>query len=116
MGKLKQQISNCYCQYCRSKQFYLILTLSGMVSLLFSFASFLSPRQNHVVFPHCQVNQISTVSFWTHVDRKCSTSLLNKFYKYPLILVGLKFSLAQLFVTCEIICYLGPPFFRPIRY
>ena len=36
------------------------------------------------------LTQIITVNFWTHLDKKLITSLLNKFEKWPLILVGLK--------------------------
>ena len=36
------------------------------------------------------LTQIITVNFWTHLDKKLITSFLNKFEKWPLILVGLK--------------------------
>ena len=62
-------------------------------------------------FPIPNFTQISAVNFWTQVARKFISSLLNKFYKQPLIFVGLKFSLALIFVTCEKIRRLGPNFF-----
>ena len=52
-------------------------------------------------FPISILTQRRTVNFWTHVDRLFITSLLNKFHKWPLIFVGLKFSSAQIFITCE---------------
>ena len=42
-------------------------------------------------FPLSNLTQISTVNFWAHVGRKRVTYLLNKFYKWSLIFVGLNF-------------------------
>ena len=67
-----------------------------------------------VFFPLSNLIQISTVNFWTHLDGKFITFLLNKFNKWRLIFVNFKILVDSNFRHLQKDSSLRGDFFWPI--
>ena len=115
MRKLKQQIFDCHYRCRPRKRFYLVLTHSGMGSshsfskVVFLCVFFLLVRIM-LFFSIYKFNPNKRSKFLDTCWQKIITSLLNKFYKWPLIFVGPNFCHLRKNLS------LRADFLWPIRY